>query len=214
MKQRNTKRLVACVMENMADEAIRILRSGIFDKKVLEDIGVCEDRLPLYMITSCYYILLNDVSSWNESFQHAVMQQKAECIRLMDYWASEYGYPVYDVIDFAPYQDYCAHFDKYWELEDLLGADIDKLETLGYTRDECEFCYAILTYKHELIQKHLSLGTLADIDISDHPRGFAVEGESYNALRECRAFYCDAFDVDGLAHYMKEGYKKKNYRGR
>ena len=35
MKQRNTKRLIAYVMENMADEAIRILRSGFFDEKVL-----------------------------------------------------------------------------------------------------------------------------------------------------------------------------------
>ena len=209
MKQRNTKRLIAYVMENMADEAIRILRSGFFDEKVLEDVGGCETQLPLSMITRCYYILLNDVSSWNESFQHVVMQQERECKRLMDYWASEYGYPVYDEIDFAPYQDDCAHFDKYWELEDLLGADIATLETLGYTMEECEFCYAILTYRHNMIQKHLALGTLADIDISNHPRGFAVEGESYNALRECRTFYCDVFDVDGLAHYMREGYEKR-----
>lgn len=41
MKERNTERLIACVMENMADEAIRILRSGFFNKKVLEDVGGC-----------------------------------------------------------------------------------------------------------------------------------------------------------------------------
>ena len=35
MKERNTERLIAYVMENMADEAIRILCSGIFDKKAL-----------------------------------------------------------------------------------------------------------------------------------------------------------------------------------
>lgn len=209
MKERNTERLIACVMENMADEAIRILRSGFFNKKVLEDVGGCATKLPLSMITRCHYILLDDVSSWNESFQHVVMQQKAECKKLMDFWAPEYAYTVYDEIDFEPYQDDCAHFDKYWDLEDLFDADIDTLESLGYTRDECEFCYAVLTYRYDLIHKHLQLGTLADIDISNHRRGFAVEGESYNVLRECRTFYGDAFDVDGLARYMEEGYEKR-----
>ena len=209
LRERNTERLISCVMENMADEAIRILRSGFFKKKVLKDIGGCEVRLPLSMITRCYFILLDDVSSWNESFQHVVIQQKEECKKLMDFWSTEYGYPVYDEIDFSPYENDCYHFDKDFDLEDLFYADIDTLETLGYTRDECEFCYAILTYRYDLIQKHLQLGTLADIDISDHPRGFAVEGETYNALRECNTFYGDAFDIYGLSHYLKEGYAKK-----
>ena len=208
-KERNTERLISCVMENMADEAIRILRSGFFNKKVLKDVGGCEARVPLSMITRCYYILLDDVSSWNESFQHIVIQQKSECKKLMDFWFTEYGCPVYEEIDFAPYENDCNHFDKYWGLEDLLDADIDTLETLGYTKDESEFCYAVLTYRYDLIQKHLQLGTLADIDISDHPRGFAVEGETYNALRECNTFYCDAFDIYGLSHYLKEGYAKR-----
>ena len=92
----NTERLIACVMENMADEAIRILRSGIFDKKVLEDVGGCEVSMPLSMITRCYYILLDDISSWNESFQHVVIQQKSGCKKLMDFWFTEYGCPVYE----------------------------------------------------------------------------------------------------------------------
>ena len=204
-----TQRLISCVMQNMADEAIEILRMGFFNKKVMEDVGGCQGKLPLAMITRCYHILLDDVSSWNESFQHIVEQQKAECKKLMDFWLSEYGYPVYDEIDFGPYEDDCGHFDKFFDMEDLLDADIETLETLGYTRDECEFCYAVLTYRHDLITKHLKLGTLADIDISCHPRGFAVEGESYNALRECNTFYCDAFDIHGLVRYMKEGYARR-----
>ena len=204
-----TQRLISCVMQNMADEAIKILRSGFFNKKVLEDVGGCQGKLPLPMITRCYRILLDDVSSWNKSFQHIVIQQKEECQRLMEFWASEYGYPAYDEIDFAPYEDDCCHFDKYWNLEDLLDADIETLQTLGYTKDECEFCYAVLTYRSDLITKHLKLGTIADIDISDHPRGFAVEGESYNALRECNTFYCDAFDIYGLARYMEEGFGRR-----
>ena len=93
-KERNTERLISCVMENMADEAIRILRSGFFNKKVLKDVGGCEARVPLSMITRCYYILLDDVSSWNESFQHVVIQQKSGCKKLMDFWFTEYGCPV------------------------------------------------------------------------------------------------------------------------
>lgn len=78
-------------------------------------------------------------------------------------------------------------------MEDLLDGDLDTLKAMGYDEDEVEFCYAVLTYKADLIQKHLGLRTNPDVYISAlHAPGEEVswEEEGYNPavtpnLRSC-----------------------------
>lgn len=83
---------------------------------------------------------------------------------------------------------------------------MDELVALGYDKNEVEFCYAVLTYKPYLIQKHIALRTNPNVYISgDIPpgTGYASDGESYNALAFCNTVYCDAFDCYGLAAFWE-----------
>ena len=108
-------------------------------------------------------------------------------------------------MDFFDYQSECAHF-KDWDLDELLDGNLDELVALGYNKDEVEFCYAVLTYKPDLIQKHIALRTNPNVYISgDIPpgTGYASDGESYNALDFCHTVYCDAFDCYGLAAFWE-----------
>lgn len=212
--QDQTQKLLSCIMENMADEAIEILRAGNFNKDILEDVGGFEAKLPLYMITRFHYILIDDVESWSEWVRPAMAQQLEGCRKLLDFWKSEYGYILDDEINFGPFADSCKQFDpEIWDYEMLFDADLQTLVSLGYTADECEFCYAILTFNHELIQKHLALGTDAEVNIADKPRaeikGDDVYEDCYNALRACGEVYWDAYTIYNLTKFVFAGNDKR-----
>ncbi len=88
---------------------------------------------------------------------------------------------------------------------------MDELVALGYDKDEVEFCYAVLTYKPDLIQKHIALRTNPNVYISgDIPpgTGYASDGESYNALVFCNTVYCDAFDCYGYGAFWENTLKR------
>lgn len=91
-------------------------------------------------------------------------------------------------------------------MESLLDGNLEELVALGYDKDEVEFCYAVLTYKSDLIQKHIALRTNPDVYISANippGMGSATDGESYNALVCCNTFYRDAFDCYGLGTFWE-----------
>lgn len=101
------------------------------------------------------------------------------------------------------YQYECAHF-KDWDMEELLDGGMNELTALGYDENEIEFCYAVLTYKSDLIQKHIKMQTNSDVYISGAippSKGKYADGESYNALDCCSTFYCDAFVFYGLGAF-------------
>lgn len=211
--QDQTCKLISCVMENMADEAIEILRAGNFNKDILNDVDGFTVPLPLHMITKLNNILLCDVDSWSEWFRPTIRQMYRECMKLMRFWETEYGYTMTSDIDFSPYEEYCRHFDDGWDYEMLFDANLDTLLTLGYTENECEFCHAVIIYKHDLIQKHLALGTPADVNIGNRPHNEKEDGkyidDAYNVLAVCNTAYSDSYDVHGLARFIHAGYDKK-----
>lgn len=108
-------------------------------------------------------------------------------------------------MDFYNYPDACAHF-KDWNIDEVLDGNLDELIALGYDKDEAEFCYAVLTYKPDLIQKHIAMRTNPDVYISGEippGTGWITDGESYNALNCCNTFYHDAINCYGLAVFWK-----------
>ena len=52
--------VVSLVMQNQAEKAIDLLESGNVDTKILNDIGCCGSYLPLYKLSLCNAILLDD----------------------------------------------------------------------------------------------------------------------------------------------------------
>ena len=121
-----------------------------------------------------------------------VMQNKAEKVidlletesvdmrTLLDYWDKRWNYPVNRPMDFSYYQEMCAHF-KDWDIDELLEGNLDDLVALGYNKDEIELCYAVLTYRPDLIRKHILLRTNPDVYISGNitpGTGYSTDGES------------------------------------
>lgn len=196
--------LVSSVMQNQAEKAIGLLESGRLDIRFLDNIGRCKNPLPLYKLSLCNAILL-DNDNWAESFLPVVERNRQGCKTLLDYWEKRWDCPVSHPMDFSDYQEECAHF-KGWNMENLLDGNLEELVALGYDKDEVEFCYAVLVYKSDLIQKHIALRTNPDVYISANippGTGYATDGESYNALVCCNTFCCDAFDCYGLGTFWE-----------
>lgn len=196
--------LITLVMQNQAEKVIDLLESGIIDTSILNDIGCCESPLPLYKLSLCNEILLDD-DNWSESFLPIVECNRKGCKALLDYWKRRWNCPVDRPVNFFDYQDVCTYF-RDWDMDEVLDGDMNELVALGYDKDEVEFCYAVLTYKPDLIQKHIALRTNPDVYISgDVPpgAGSATDGECYNALVFCNTVYCDAFDCYNLAAFWE-----------
>ena len=65
-------------MQNQAEKVIDLLESGIIDTRILNDIGCCESPLPLYKLSLCNEILLDD-DNWSESFLPIVECNRKGC---------------------------------------------------------------------------------------------------------------------------------------
>lgn len=199
--------LVALVMQNNAEQVIHLIESGNFDKSLLEDVGCCEHPLPLYKLSLCNMILL-DTDGWSSDALSTIEQNRQNCRLLLDYWRTRWNYPVDVLMDFESYQYECAHW-KDWDMDELLDGDLDTLKAMGYDEDEVEFCYAVLTYKADLIQKHLGLRTNPDVCISASlapGEGKAWDGESHNALNDCYSFCWDEFHCYDLWCYWSSSH--------
>lgn len=199
--------LVALVMQNTVEQVIHLIESGNFDKSLLEDVGCCEHPLPLYKLSLCNMILL-DTDGWSSDALSTIEQNRQNCRLLLDYWRTRWNYPVDVPMDFESYQYECAHW-KDWDMDELLDGDLDTLKAMGYDEDEVEFCYAVLTYKADLIQKHLGLRTNPDVCISASlapGEGKAWDGESHNALNDCYSFCWDEFHCYDLWCYWSSSH--------
>lgn len=201
--------LVALVMQNQAEKVIDLLESDVIDTRILNDIGCCSSPLPLYKLSLCNAILLDD-DNWSKSFLPVVERNRKGCKTLLDYWEKRWNCPVDCPVNFFDYQDVYTYY-RDWDIDELLDGTMDELVALGYDKDEVEFCYAVLTYKPDLIQKHIALRTNPNVYISgDIPpgTGYASDGESYNALVFCNTVYCDAFDCYGYGAFWENTLKR------
>lgn len=202
---KNLDESVALVMQNQAEKVIALIESGKFNKSLLGDIGCCEHPLPLYKLSLCNMILL-DTDGWRSHFLPIVERNRQNCRRLLNYWEKRWSYPIDMPMDFETYRYECAYF-KDWDMDELLDGDMNELRAMGYDENEVELCYAVLTYKADLIQKQIALGTNPDVYISASlapGNGEACDGESYNALDFCYTVYCDAFDCHELGVFWSD----------
>lgn len=77
--------LVTLVMQNQAEKVITLIESGVFDTRFLNDIGCCERPLPLYKLSLCNAILLED-NTWSKKFLPVVKRNRRGCKAMLDYW--------------------------------------------------------------------------------------------------------------------------------
>lgn len=201
---KKTNELLSHVMQNHAEKAISILESGDFNQAILEDIGCINQKLPLYKVSVCNAIIL-DNDDWSRSFLPVVRENRKQCYTLLMFWKDKYGFDVERPMDFENYQKCCGHFVD-WDMEDLLEGDLDKLVGMGYDKNEVELCYAVLTYNVKLLKKHFFLRTNPDVFIlgdyfPDDARQHS--SECYNALHFCSTIISDALSLYGLASFYE-----------
>lgn len=102
--------LVALVMQNQAEKVIDLLESSVIDTRILNDIGCCNSPLPLYKLSLCNAILLDD-DNWSKSFLPVVERNRKGCKTLLDYWETRWNCPIDCPINFFDYQDVCTYFN-------------------------------------------------------------------------------------------------------
>lgn len=193
--------LVTLVLQNDAERVIAQIESGDFDPKVLEDVGCCDSPLPLYKLSVCSYIYLAS-PGWVKEVQPLIDQNLEGCRRLLDYW-ERMGYPVREPMDFESYAPYCARF-RDCTFEDLFDVPMDRLIAMGYDRDEAEMCYAVFTYKPDLIEKQVQLRTDPRVYIDGELLpSEADESNGWCALEACWYSIDDAVMIDDIGSFWK-----------
>ena len=202
---KRTEILLSHIVQNNAKEAIAILKSGDFSRRILEDIGGFEAPLPLYKITVLNSIILSD-KKWNEWFIPVVEDNRKEIKIIKDFFEEEYKYSMNDSFNFSDYKE-CAHYHD-WDIEDLLEGSLDQLEAKGYNRNEAELCYATLTYDIPILEKHIALQTNPDVYISynfsPNDDSSDMKINSYNAYDFCYDVVEDAFSCYCLGAFYKK----------
>lgn len=209
-KLSNTKRLVCCVFQNMADEAIEILESGDFDKNIFDDVGLFANPFPLYLISLCNLTYADD-NEWRKDFlDEVIIPMRRQCHQLIDYFRQK-GYPVDNPVDFTPYPDERRHFSRSWNMESLLDGTEEELVKKGYDLNECRLCYAVLIGDLDTINRQIAMGTNPDVWISGEQNpedANEIDDESHNALNACMEYTWSPFDCYGLSGYWRDGVQK------
>ncbi len=147
--KQNTERLVKAVFSNNLEETQRIIDGGNFNhvilKNVFKGLGIEDSSVPpfpLFYISLCNEIYL--AGDWVDFYRPIAERNLSACRDLLAFW-EEFGYDVSQPIDFAKYQELCAHFlDS--DMESLFWATEEQLISLGYDPDELKLSFAILTY--------------------------------------------------------------------
>ena len=206
-------RLICCVFQNMADEAIDILENKEYSKSLLEDIGLLNKPFPLYWLVKCNEILLEDRNWVKDYYDRVVLPSLSNCKRLLNYFKDK-------KLDFAGNVDYSlfpeerAHFVD-WDMDEMLDGDLDYLVKMGYNADECLLCHAVLTGDIDEIGRQIKKKTNPDVWISGDftPEvANANDGSSYNAIVVCNTIYSDCFAIYDLRGYLEDGLNKRTQR--
>lgn len=203
-------RLICCVFQNMADEAIEILETQEYSKSLIEDIGLLNKPFPLYWLVKCNEILLEDKNWVKDYYDRVVLPSLGNCKRLLKYFNDNNFNCVGDV-DYSLFPEERGHFVD-WDMDEMLDGDLDYLVKKGYDADECLLCHAVLTGNIDEIDRQIKKKTNPDVWISGDfaPEiANASDGSSSNALVACKTFYCDCFDIYDLKGYLDDGLNKK-----
>lgn len=193
--KQNTERLVKAVLSNNLEETKRIINGGDFDPVILEDVfkglGIEDSSVPpfpLFYISLCNEIYL--AGDWVDFYKPTVERNLTACRELILYW-EQLGYDVSQPIDFAKYQELCAHFFDD-DMEDLFWATEEQLLSLGYDRDEIQLSFAILTYDRDTIFDLLAKKVNPNVWISGECRANqCTEHEGQNARVTVDDSLCD-----------------------
>lgn len=203
-------RLICCVFQNMADEAIDILETKRYSKSLLENIGLLNKPFPLYWLVKCNEILLEDTNWVNDYYNNVVVPSLNNCRCLLKYFESN-GLDFAGDVDYSLFPEERGHFVD-CDMDEILDGDLDYLIKKGYDADECLLCHAVLTGNIEEIDRQIKKKTNPDVWISGDfmPEvANATDGSSYNAVVACNTFYCDCFDIYELRGYLEDGLNKK-----
>lgn len=203
-------RLICCVFQNMADEAIDILETKEYSKSLLEDIGLLNKPFPLYWLVKCNEILLEDTNWRKDYYEKVVLPSLNNCRRLLKFFMDKSLHHAGDV-DYSLFPEERAHFVD-WDMDEMLDGDLSSLVKKGYDADECRLCHAVLTGDIEEIDRQIKNKTNPDVWISGDfapDKANAADGSSYNAIIACKTFYCDCFDIYNLRGYLEDGLNKK-----
>lgn len=202
-------RLICCVFQNMADEAIDILEAKNYSKGLLEDIGLLDRPFPLYWLVKCNEILLEDDNWTKDYYDRVVVPSLENCRRLLKYF-DDNNLNFAGDIDYSLFPEERVHFVD-WNIDEMLTGDLDYLVKKGYDANECMLCHAVLTGDIDEIDRQIRKKTNPDVWISgDFTPDVAntEDGSSYNALVACNTFYCDCFDIYSLREYLEDGLNK------
>ena len=154
-------KLLQGIMLNDVDIVSDILSAPDFDREIVEDIQLFDQKVPYYFLTACHKIVLDQVFPDNET----IINLRRKCSEILALWERFLGRSVDLNLDFSPFSDKISWMHDCSVLETLDGS-YETLLSLGYDYNECEFCYAIMTYKSDLLEKHIQLKTNPDVWIS------------------------------------------------
>lgn len=201
--------LLSHVMQNHADEAIALLKSGDFDHALLENVACSIHPLKLYQISMLYRPLLAH-TCWSKEVLPIIERNREGCDKLLAFWEQHYHYPIHHPFNFTPYEEDCCHMN-YLKSESnydyFFEKSFDALICEGYNANELRLCYATLTFDTKRINELLQQDTNPDVFISGYfPAGTSEEAadfNGYNALNYCDTIYSDVFNCRGLFDYLK-----------
>ena len=123
-------RLICCVFQNMADEAIDILEAKVYSKSLLEDIGLLGKPFPLYWLVKCNEILLDDKNWSKEYYERVVAPSLENCRRLLKYF-DDNNLNIAGDVDYSLFPEERGHFVD-WDMDEMLDGTLDYLGREGY----------------------------------------------------------------------------------
>lgn len=144
-------------------------------------------------------------SDWVDFYRPIVERNRKDVSKLLDFWKSEFGYPVEKGMDFSLYTEECGHFYG-CDMEDLLEGNLEELVENGYDRDEVLLCYGVLVYNPEILEEQIAKSTNPDVYISGNippQKACQEDGESYNALLSNQTFGYDIVDCYGFGRFWE-----------
>lgn len=180
-------RLLQGIMLNDVDIVSDILFAPDFDRGIVEDIQLFDQKVPYYFLTACHKIVLEELFSNSDE---TILNLRRRCDVILALWEKFLGRSVDLKLDFSPLSKVIASWRADFSMADILGRPYECLHSLGYDYNECEFCYAIMTYKPDLLEKHIQLKTNPDVWISsDCPCGTIPDEDDPNC-----AYFENGFD--------------------
>lgn len=208
-----TEELISMVLSCRSEEAIERLETGDFNPEIFSDIFAVPYDNPelnrddllrsfsapvsLFSIVRLLEIYFSD-DNWTPKYIQNVIAKRYEIATLKEYLESHHNMPTDFDVDFDVQREESArHNADFFDIEDIFEGTIDQLIQNGYSKDEIEMGWAILTLNFPLFRKHLKSGTDCDINISGlYDKDRAQEEDAFdvvNPIEEAKMSQEDMF---------------------